>query len=110
MVESVLLSTPLCELRPVHVYSPSWLALTPVIFNTEVTLPVVNSNSPKSGVIGEWEVTVSLWGNDAGDPCCSQDMVGTGLPLEVQEISVASPSSTVFVVFSWDVVIGGSAN
>ena len=52
MVESALLSTPLCELRPVHVYSPSWLALTPVIFNTEVTLPVVNSNSPKSGRIG----------------------------------------------------------
>ena len=54
-------------------------------------------------------VTVSLWGNSAGDPRCSQDMVGMGLPLEVQEISVASPSSTVFVVFSREVVIGGSA-
>ena len=111
MLEWVLLSIPLCELWPVQMYSPLWAGKDAfVIESLELMFPGVKLKSPNSGMSTRKSVTLSLCGNGAGDPCSSHEMVGMGVPVDVQEMSTEPPSCTVTVVVCWDTVLGGSAS
>ena len=72
-------------------------------------LPSVKLNTPGEPTIVDVKfMTVSLCENGAGEAPRYQEMVGTGLPVELQAMLTESPSCTVTVPFRF-MVIGAAA-
>ena len=71
-------------------------------------LPSVKLNTPGEPTIVDVKfMTVSLCENGAGEVPRYQEMVGTGLPVELQAMLTESPSCTVTVPFRF--VVDGAA-
>ena len=69
-----------------------------MIESLELVFPGVKLKSPNSGMSTRKGITLSVCGNGVGNPCSSHEMVGMGLPVDMQEISTEPPSCTVTMV------------
>ena len=87
--------TPACVLEPVHTYTPSsagYWAFT--MCNVDIKFPGVTSKLPPLRITMSVSVDMLVWEKFVSWLLSVQVMVGTGTPVEVQEMSTFPPSLT----------------
>ena len=95
IVAELFVVTPACVLDPVHTYTPSSAGYWAVsMCNVDTTLPGVTSVLPPPRIVMSDSVDMSVWEKPVSWLLSVQVMVGTGIPVEVQDMSTFPPSLT----------------